>query len=55
VYYGTGFTHSEVYEMPVYLRKFYIQKLIRAKKQEQEQIDKARKKTQSKIHRPGIN
>lgn len=36
--------------MPVYLRNFYYKKLVDAKKQEKEEIDKSRNK--SKIQRP---
>ena len=44
-----GFTHSDVYNMPIYLRNFYYQKLIKVKKDEQKQI----KKSQSKRPRTG--
>jgi len=27
MYYGKGFTHSDVYNMPIYLRNFYYKKL----------------------------
>ena len=40
VYYGNGFSHSDVYNMPVYLRKFYHKKLIDLKKEEKKEIDK---------------
>jgi hypothetical protein len=37
-YYGNGgFQFSDVYGMPVYLRRFYIKKLTEAKKSEAEQ------------------
>ena len=48
MFYGTGFTHSDVYRMPVYLRKFYMRKLIDVKKQEQKEIDKIQKKKPKK-------
>ena len=38
--------------MPVYLRYFYYQKLLDAKKKEKEEIDKSRKK--SSMSRPKI-
>ena len=44
VYYGQGFTHSDVYDMPVYLRNFYTQKLIETRKEEKAEIEKANKK-----------
>ena len=37
--------------MPVPLRRFYAQKLVDSKKQEKEQLDKARNKS-SQISRP---
>jgi|TARA_Y100001938_G_C7783333_1_gene278992 hypothetical protein len=50
VYHGNGFNFSDVYEMPVYLRNFYIKKLIDTKKEEQKQIEKS----QSKIKKPNF-
>ena len=44
LYYGNGFVHSDVYEMPVYLRKFYFQKLNEYKKKESKEIEKAQQK-----------
>ena len=38
-----GFTHSEVYNMPVYLRNFYLKELEDAKEKEQKAYDKANK------------
>ena len=29
VYYGQGFTHDDVYNMPVYLRRFYSESLLK--------------------------
>ena len=37
-----GFTFSDVYNMPIYLRRFYIDKLVAQKKKEQDNIDKAK-------------
>ena len=34
MYYGSGFTHSDVYGMPVYLRRFYLSLLKDAKESE---------------------
>ena len=39
--------------MPVYLRRFYYQKLVDAKKKEKEEMDKVNKKTSS-ISKPNI-
>ena len=40
--------------MPVYLRNFYYKKLIKIKKEEQEQIEKSQKKSHSNFQ-PNIN
>jgi hypothetical protein len=50
-----GFTHGEIYHMPIYLRRFYIKKLVDVKKQESAQYESASKNTKSpsKISRPG--
>ena len=53
-YYGNGFNHNELYNMPIPLRRFYAQKLVDAKKEESNQIKKASQTNQSQIHRPGI-
>ena len=45
VYHGEGFTHTDIYDMPVYLRKFYLKKLIDLKKKEQSEIDNINKKS----------
>tara|TARA_R100001015_G_C4453775_1_gene43036 strand:- start:317 stop:538 length:222 start_codon:yes stop_codon:yes gene_type:complete len=50
VYHSQGFTHSDVYEMPVYLRNFYMKTLMKTKKEEQKQIEKSK----SKIKTPKI-
>ena len=47
-----GFTHSDVYEMPIYLRNFYYQELLAVKKEEKKQMDKSSKK--SNISTPNI-
>ena len=38
-YYGNGFNHSELYNMPLPLRSFYAEKLVKAKETEQKQYD----------------
>ena len=53
IYYGKGFNHSDVYSMPTYLRRFYLTKLIDAKKKENDQIEKANKKV-SNTSNPNI-
>lgn len=57
-YYSNGaFGHAEVYSLPVYLRKFYMKKLVDIKSQEAEQYKSASKGPKSsgpKIDRAGI-
>ena len=53
-YYGNGFNHNELYNMPVPLRKFYAQKLVEAKQKEADEIKKISQKNQSQIQRPDI-
>lgn len=48
-----GFSHSDVYNMPIYMRSFYHHQLIKTKKSEKEEMDKANKKS-SGISRPNI-
>ena len=40
--------------MPIYLRKFYFNKLLDVKKEEKKQIEKVNKKQKSSIHKPNI-
>jgi ribonuclease HIII len=46
MYYGNGFTFSDLYIMPVYLRKFYLKKLTEMKKKESDQMKDAQKTNQ---------
>ena len=50
-----GFNHAEVYEMPTYLRRYYIQKASKYYEEEKKEMDKATKKKPSGISRPGIS
>ena len=54
MYYGEGFTHSDVYSMPVYLRYFYYDKLTETRKKENDEIKKAQQK-KSTVSKPAIN
>jgi hypothetical protein len=54
MYYGKGFIHSDVYNMPIYLRNFYYKKLIDTRQKENDEIKKANQKNKS-ISRPAIN
>jgi len=48
-YYSKGaFTHSELYNMPIYLRTFYLNQLQEAKKEEANAVEKATKTSNSK-------
>jgi hypothetical protein len=47
-----GFNFTEVYNMPIYLRRYYIQKASEFYKQEEEQYKKARSKSGGKVHKP---
>ena len=52
-YHGSGFTFSEVYNMPVYLRMWYLQKLADTRKEENDAQHKAMNKTKgTQIARP---
>ena len=56
IYHGNGgFTHTDLYNMPIYLRNFYYKKLLDTKKEEQKQSEKATNKVKSQgISRPSI-
>ena len=47
-YYGNGFIQSDVYKMPVHLRNFYYNKLVEAKKKENESVQKTNRATSQK-------
>ena len=47
MYYGVGFTHSDVYGMPVYLRNFYYKQLLDTRKKENDEMKKAQQKSKS--------
>tara|TARA_Y100000361_G_scaffold135131_1_gene134780 strand:+ start:689 stop:871 length:183 start_codon:yes stop_codon:yes gene_type:complete len=55
MYYGAGFTHSDIYEMPIYLRNFYYNKLVETRKKENEEVKKAQQKNKSRIAKPTVN
>tara|TARA_Y100001937_G_C7116450_1_gene330364 strand:- start:1691 stop:1891 length:201 start_codon:yes stop_codon:yes gene_type:complete len=41
VYFGNGFTYSDVYNMPLPLRRYYVELMIKSKKLEQKEMEKA--------------
>jgi hypothetical protein len=47
VYYGKGFSWTELYDMPVWLRNFYYKKIIEAKEKEKKDRDTASKNTKA--------
>jgi hypothetical protein len=51
-HFGNGFNFTEVYEMPTYLRAWYLQKLADTRKQEQDAQQKAMKPKGTQIARP---
>jgi len=53
MYYGQGFTHSDVYEMPIYLRNFYYKQLSDTRKKENDEMKKANQKAKSS--KPSMN
>jgi hypothetical protein len=55
VYHGHGFTWTELYNMPVWLRKFYYKKMEEALSKQKEAHTKATKKIpKPKISKPMI-
>ena len=40
---GGGFIHSEVYNMPIWLRAFHVNKINEYHKQQNEEIEKAKR------------
>jgi len=46
IFHGNGgFTFSDVYNMPVWARTFYISKIVEFKQEEQKQYDKQKNKS----------
>ena len=59
MYYGKGFIHSDVYDMPIYLRNFYYKQLVDTRNKENEEIKKSQQKkpaiTKPSFVNPRIN
>ena len=55
---GGGFIHSEIYNMPIWMRRFHINKISEFNEKQNEEIRKAQGKEQigdeKKIHGPNI-
>jgi hypothetical protein len=57
VYHGHGFTWTELYNMPVWLRKFYYKKIedaIQAKNKATEKGNKNKSISKPRITKPGV-
>lgn len=57
VYHGHGFTWTELYNMPTWLRKFYYKKMeeaMKAQNDKQKKSASVAKPPKAKISRPGI-
>jgi len=54
MYYGAGFTHSDIYEMPIYLRNYYYNKLVETRTKENKEVKKSQQKNKS-ISKPPMN
>lgn len=55
VYYGKGFTWTELYNMPIWLRKFYYKKTEDAIKEQNKKTNTPSKSTNKpKISKPSI-
>jgi hypothetical protein len=48
VYHGKGFTYQDVYNMPVYLRHFYVRKIQHIYSEEKKAHEKAMRDAKSK-------
>ncbi len=53
---GGGFKHTEVYNMPTWMRMFHINKINKYIEKQNEEMEKASGNTSSdsKIHRPNV-
>ncbi len=52
---GGGFIHSEVYNMPVWLRMLHIHKVSEWNKKQNEEMEKANKKASNSVPTKGPN
>ena len=48
IYYGKNFSYTEVYNMPVYLRRFFISKINKIHKDQNKAQEKAQREANSK-------
>ena len=55
-YHSQGaFTQDIAYKLPVFLRIFYLKKLIETKEKEKEEMEKGSKSSNKPISKPNIN
>ena len=47
IYHVSGFNHSDVYNMPIYLRRFYLNTLIDQRKKEEKEVKEAQRRQNS--------
>ena len=55
---GGGFIHSEVYNMPIWLRRYHIDRINEFNKKQQEEVEKAQGRSNigdGEISRPNVN
>ena len=55
---GGGFIHSEVYNMPIWMRRFHIQKINEFHKNQKEELEKQKGKSNmgdGKVSKPNIS
>ncbi len=48
MHHSNGFIHSDVYSMPIHLRRFYIDQLITLKQEENKAAEDANKKARTR-------
>ena len=46
-HFGGGLSHSEIWELPISARRFYLEMMISEIKKQNEQIEQSRKNTKS--------
>jgi hypothetical protein len=55
LYYSNGsFTFRDIHDLPIYLRKFYLKRLIQEKETEKKLVEEQSKKSKKSISRPNI-
>ena len=55
---GGGFIHSEVYNMPIWLRKFHINKISEYNQKQNEEMEQAKKGStpnKNQVHGPNVS